>query len=85
MTLNIIEQFCNQFECTEDLEYVKDLYKNYNIKFLEGYKKLCVQEQLINLDEIRLKCLFNIWPELELSYTKSNNPLFILDVKLKDE
>lgn len=40
MTLNIMEQFCNQFECTEDLEYVKDLYKNYGIKFLEGYKKI---------------------------------------------
>ncbi len=85
MILYVKEQFCNQFECTEDLEYVKDLYKKYNIIYSEGYKKLCVQEQIINLDEFQVNQLFEFWPELELSYNKSNNSLFTLDVKLKDE
>ena len=86
MILYVREQFCNQFENDRDLEDVKELYNTYSIIYSEGYKKLCVKEQKINLDEFQVNQLFEFWPELELSYSNYGGQgcAFSLNIKIKD-
>lgn len=66
--LDIKQAFCDMYDETV-YESTLKLYDSLGINYKTGYKfKICVQEQVINVDITMANMLLNNWPLLDISY-----------------